>query len=40
MDRRLPGVQSGAKVGYTEFPPPEDYAGLMDAYAREGARPD
>ena len=37
---RLPGVQSGAKVGYPEFPPPEDYAELMGAYAREGTRPD
>ncbi|MNK31869.1 Glutathione-dependent formaldehyde-activating enzyme [compost metagenome] len=36
---RLPGVQSGAKVGYPEFPPVEDYAGLMEGYAREGARP-
>lgn len=37
---RLPGAQSGAKVGYPEFPPPEDYAELMGAYARQGARPD
>ena len=36
---RLPGVQSGARVGYPEFPPVEDYAGLMEGYARDGARP-
>ena len=36
---RLPGVVSGAKHSYTEFPPPEDYQVLMDGFAREGARP-
>lgn len=36
---RLPGVQSGAKVDYPEFPPVEDYAGLMEGYARDGTRP-
>ena len=36
---RLPGVQSGAKVDYPEFPPVEDYAGLMEGYARDGAKP-
>ena len=36
---RLPGARSGAKVDYPEFPPVEDYAGLMEGYAREGAKP-
>ncbi|WP_312780841.1 GFA family protein [Brevundimonas sp.] len=35
----LPGVQSGARVHYPEFPPVEDYAGLMEGYARDGVRP-
>ena len=36
---RLPGVQSGARGHYPEFPPVEDYASLMEGYARDGARP-
>ena len=36
---RLPGVQSGARVDYPEFPPVEDYGGLMEGYARDGAKP-
>jgi hypothetical protein len=36
---KLPGVVSGAKVSFEDFPPPEQYAPLMEAYAREGARP-
>ena len=36
---RLPGVQSGARVGYPAFPPVEDYGGLMEGYARDGAKP-
>ena len=36
---RFPGVQSGARVGYPAFPPVEDYAGLMEGYARDGAKP-
>jgi hypothetical protein len=36
---RLPGVVSGAKHSYAEFPPPEDYQKLMEGFAREGVRP-
>ena len=36
---KLPGVKTGAKHSYTQFPPPEDFPGLMEEYAREGARP-
>jgi hypothetical protein len=37
--QKLPGVQSGAKYSYAEFPPVEERAKLMQEYAREGARP-
>mgnify|MGYP001204038564 CR=1 FL=1 len=36
---KLPSVVTGAQRSYQGWPPPEDYAALMDAYAREGARP-
>jgi len=36
---KLPGAVSGAKHAYAEYPPPEDYEKLMEAYAREGSRP-
>lgn len=36
---KLPGVVSGAKHSYPEFPPPEDYQMLMEGYAREGTKP-
>ncbi len=36
---KLPGVATGAKYAYAQFPPPEDYPMLMDGYAREGAKP-
>jgi hypothetical protein len=36
---KLPDVLSGAKVSFDGFPPPEQYAPLMAAYAREGTRP-
>lgn len=36
---RLPGAESGARVGYPEFPPVEDYAELMEGYARDGVKP-
>jgi len=36
---KLPGVVSGAKHSYTEFPPPEDRQMLMEGFGREGARP-
>lgn len=36
---KLPGVVSGAKHSYPEFPLPEDYQMLMEGYAREGTKP-
>lgn len=36
---KLPGVVSGAVHAYSEFPPAEDRAMLMQGFAREGARP-
>ncbi|MBS0385419.1 MAG: GFA family protein [Proteobacteria bacterium] len=39
IEQKLPGVVSGAKVSFENFPPPDQYAPLMEAYAREGARP-
>jgi len=39
VTERLPGAQSGAQIGYPEFPPVEDYARLMEGYAHDGARP-
>jgi hypothetical protein len=36
---KLPGVVTGAKRSYEGFPPPADFPTLMEAFAREGARP-
>ena len=36
---KLPGVVSGAKVSFDGFPAPEQYQPLMEAFARDGARP-
>lgn len=36
---KLPGVVTGARRSYEGWLPPEDYAALLNAYAREGARP-
>jgi hypothetical protein len=37
---KLPGVATGAARAYPNWPPPEDFGALMEAYAREGARPE
>lgn len=39
VSEKLPGVVSGAKYSFEQFPPPEKYPELVEAYAREGARP-
>lgn len=39
VTEKLPGVVSGAKFSFDQFPPPEKYPELVQAYAREGARP-
>lgn len=39
VSEKLPGVISGAKHAFEQFPPPEKYPELMAGYAREGARP-
>lgn len=39
VGEKLPGVVSGAKHAYPQFPPPEDYPKLIEAFARDGARP-
>jgi hypothetical protein len=36
---KLPGVVSGATMSFDGFPPPDQYGPLMEAYAKEGARP-
>lgn len=36
---KLLEVVSGAKHAYPQFPPPADYPKLIEAFAREGARP-
>jgi hypothetical protein len=36
---KLPGAQTGAKISFEQFPGPADYAPLMEAFARDGARP-
>ena len=36
---KLPGVVTGAARSYPGWPPPEDYGALMEAFARDGARP-
>ena len=39
VSEKLPGVLSGAVRSYPEFPPREDFDPLMQAYARDGAKP-
>jgi hypothetical protein len=39
VTEKLPGVVSGAKHSFEQFPPPERYGELMAGYAQEGARP-
>jgi hypothetical protein len=39
VSEKLPGVVSGAKHAFAEFPQPADYPKLIEAYAREGTRP-
>lgn len=39
VSEKLPGVSSGARVSFEGFPPPDQYGPLMEAYAKEGARP-
>lgn len=36
---KLPGTVSGAKVSFEGFPPADQYESLVEAFAREGARP-
>lgn len=36
---RLPGAITGAKVAYQGWPPQEDFGGLIEGFARDGARP-
>jgi hypothetical protein len=36
---KLPGAVTGAKYSFERWPDPDDYARLMEEYAREGARP-
>ncbi|MGD9814550.1 MAG: GFA family protein [Hyphomonadaceae bacterium] len=39
VSEKLPGVVTGAKHSFAQFPDPADYPRLMEAYAQEGARP-
>lgn len=39
VSEKLPGVVSGAKVSFEQFPTPDKYPDLMAGYAREGAKP-
>jgi hypothetical protein len=39
VGEKLPGVVTGAKHAYAEFPPPSDYPMLMQGFARDGAKP-
>lgn len=36
---RLPGAMTGAVRSYEEWPPPEDFASIIEGHARDGARP-
>ena len=36
---KLPGVVSGAKHAFDDYPPPDRYDDLMEGFAREGAKP-
>jgi len=39
VTEKLPGVVTGAKWSFDQFPAREQYAELMAGFAREGARP-
>lgn len=39
VTEKLPGVVSGAKHGFEQFPTPDKYPELMAGYAREGTKP-
>lgn len=39
VTEKLPRVETGAKRSFDQFPLPADYPELMQAFAREGARP-
>jgi hypothetical protein len=39
VTEKLPGVVTGAKHSFDQFPPPERYGGLMAGFAQEGAKP-
>ena len=39
VSEKLPGVVSGAKHSFEQFPGPADYPSLAQGFAREGARP-
>jgi hypothetical protein len=39
VSEKLPGVVTGAKHSFDQFPSPDQYPELMAAFAREGARP-
>lgn len=39
VSEKLPGVVSGAKHSFPQFPTPDKYPELMAGFAREGARP-
>lgn len=37
---RLPGAQTGAQVSFEGFPGEEDFPGLMEGFAKDGAKPE
>jgi len=39
VSEKLPGVVTGARHSFDQFPAPQDYPRLMEGFAREGARP-
>ncbi|MEZ6023137.1 MAG: GFA family protein [Hyphomonadaceae bacterium] len=39
VSEKLPGVVTGAKHAFAQFPTPDRYADLMAGYAQEGAKP-
>lgn len=39
VTEKLPGVVTGAKHSFPQFPTPDKYPELMAGFAREGARP-
>ncbi|MEZ5938842.1 MAG: GFA family protein [Hyphomonadaceae bacterium] len=40
VSEKLPGVESGARQSFDQFPAPEQYPELMAEYARYGERPE